>query len=125
MSMSNFSVFKGSRVLITGHTGFKGSWLSLWLRQLDAEVYGVSLGPPSDPSHFVAANLASQISDHRIDIRDSAPFNDLVEQIQPDFIFHLAAQSLVRSAYANPTDTWQTNAMGTICLLYTSPSPRD
>jgi CDP-glucose 4,6-dehydratase len=116
-SMSNLSIFKGSRVLITGHTGFKGSWLSLWLNQLGAEVHGVSLDPPSEPSHFVAADLVSQIFDHRINIRDGASLNDLVNKLQPDFVFHLAAQALVRPAYASPTDTWQTNAMGTINVL--------
>jgi CDP-glucose 4,6-dehydratase len=116
-SMSNLSIFMGSRVLITGHTGFKGSWLSLWLNQLGAEVYGISLDPPSEPSHFVATDLASQICDYRIDIRDSVSLNDLVEKIQPDFVFHLAAQALVRPAYTNPTDTWQTNTIGTINVL--------
>ena len=115
--MSNLSIFKDSRVLITGHTGFKGAWLSLWLNQLGAEMHGVSLDPPSEPSHFVAADLASQVHDHRIDIRDSASLNDLVKKVQPDFVFHLAAQALVRPAYLNPSDTWQTNAMGTINVL--------
>lgn len=115
--MNCLSIFKDSRVLITGHTGFKGSWLNLWLVQLGAEVHGVSLDPPSEPSHFVAASLASQIHDHRIDLVDGASLNDLVERIQPDFVFHLAAQALVRPAYANPIGTWQTNTMGTINVL--------
>ncbi|MDC0992858.1 CDP-glucose 4,6-dehydratase [Alphaproteobacteria bacterium] len=115
--MRKLSIFKDSRVLITGHTGFKGSWLSLWLAQLGADVYGVSIAIPSEPSCFVAADLASKINDHRVDIRDSAAMNLLVKEIQPDFIFHLAAQALVRPAYANPTDTWLTNAMGTINVL--------
>jgi len=115
--MSKLLIFNGSKVLVTGHTGFKGSWLSLWLNQLGAEVHGVSTDPPSDPSHFVAADLASQIHDHRIDIRDGASLNYLLENIQPDFVFHLAAQALVRPSYASPIDTWQTNAMGTINVL--------
>ena len=115
--MSNLSTFNAARVLITGHTGFKGSWLSLWLRQLGAEVHGASLGVPTEPSHFAAANLEAQIHDHRIDICDGGSLKDLVEKIQPDFVFHLAAQALVRPAYASPIDTWQTNAMGTINLL--------
>ena len=115
--MSNLSIFKNSKVLITGHTGFKGSWLSLWLAQLGADVHGVSLSIPSEPSHFIAANLRSNIHDHRFDIRDGASLNDLIEKIQPDFVFHLAAQALVRPAYASPIDTWQTNAMGTINVL--------
>lgn len=103
--------------MVTGHTGFKGSWLSLWLTQLGAEVVGVSLGVPSVPSHFVAAELASQVMDHRLDIRDGVAFKSLVEDIQPDFVFHLAAQALVRRSYADPLDTWQTNALGTIQVL--------
>ena len=115
--MNNLSIFNGSRVLITGHTGFKGSWLSLWLAQLGAEVHGISLDLPSEPSHFIAADLISRVNDHRLDIRDGVALNALVEQLQPDFVFHLAAQALVRPAYANSVDTWQTNAMGTINLL--------
>lgn len=115
--MSNLSIFKGSRVLITGHTGFKGSWLSLWLNQLGADVHGASLDIPSKPSNFAATHLASNIHDHRIDIQDGISLSGLVEKIQPNFVFHLAAQALVRPAYANPIDTWQTNAMGTINVL--------
>lgn len=109
--------FANKSVMITGHTGFKGSWLSLWLSQLGAEVYGVSLDPPSTPSHFTVARLASKIHDYRIDIRDSVSLNNLVEEIQPDFVFHLAAQALVRHAYVSPADTWQTNLMGSINVL--------
>ncbi|XDZ70412.1 CDP-glucose 4,6-dehydratase [Alphaproteobacteria bacterium LSUCC0744] len=115
--MSSLSVFHNSTVLVTGHTGFKGSWLSLWLAQLGANVHGVSLDPPSEPSHFVAGDLASRIHDHRIDIRDGVALIALAEKIQPDFVFHLAAQALVRPAYAHPVDTWQTNAIGTINVL--------
>lgn len=115
--MNHLSVFEGARVMVTGHTGFKGSWLSLWLTQLGAEVVGVSHGVPSVPSHFVAAELASEVKDHRLDIRDGAALNALVADIQPDFVFHLAAQALVRRSYADPVDTWQTNALGTIQVL--------
>lgn len=115
--MSNLLIFKNSKVLITGHTGFKGSWLSLWLAQMGAEVHGVSIGVPSEPSHFLAAELAEHIKDHRLDICDGPSLSALFQKIQPDFVFHLAAQALVRPAYVNPISTWQTNALGTVNVL--------
>jgi len=115
--MNDLSIFNKSRVLITGHTGFKGSWLSLWLTQLGAEVHGISIDIPSEPSHFLTADIDSRVNDHRLDICDATSLNALVEKIQPDFVFHLAAQALVRPAYTNPIDTWQVNTMGTINLL--------
>jgi CDP-glucose 4,6-dehydratase len=115
--MKVLDVFRGARVLVTGHTGFKGSWLSLWLSQLGAQVHGVSFGVPTEPSHFSAAVLESKIKDHRLDIRDGAAMKKLVDEVQPDFVFHLAAQALVRRSYADPVDTWQTNALGTINVL--------
>lgn len=115
--MTALSVFNGARVLVTGHTGFKGSWLSLWLTQLGARVSGVSLSVPTAPSHFGAAGIAEQVQDCRLDIRDGGALKVLVQQIQPDFVFHLAAQALVRRSYADPINTWQTNTMGTINVL--------
>jgi len=115
--MSKLSVFKNSRVLITGHTGFKGSWLSLWLAQLGADVHGFSIALPSEPSHFSVADLGSLINDNRRNICDGTSLKNLIEEIQPDFVFHLAAQALVRPAYATPIDTWRTNTMGTINVL--------
>lgn len=115
--MNNLSVFYGANVLVTGHTGFKGAWLSLWLAQLGARVSGVSLGLTSNPTHFVAAGLDSRVEDIRADIRDGPTLNILVNKIKPDFVFHLAAQALVRTSYGDPFDTWQTNCMGTINLL--------
>lgn len=115
--MRDLSVFKRAKILITGHTGFKGSWLSLWLTQLGAQVYGASLDVPSAPSHFVAAELESRVRDYRLDILDKDALTGLFEEIQPDFVFHLAAQALVRRSYETPVETWQTNALGTINVL--------
>ena len=115
--MSFSSVFDGSCVLITGHTGFKGSWLSLWLAKMGASVFGVSLGVQTVPSHFDVASLASRVNDYRHDIRDSNALNRFIQEIQPDFVFHLAAQALVRLSYEDPVDTWQTNTFGTINVL--------
>ena len=115
--MSFQSIFFGKSVLITGHTGFKGSWLAVWLESLGAQVVGVALKPPSEPSHFEVARLSEIIEDHRIDIRDCDALKRVVSQTQPDFVFHLAAQPLVRQSYLDPTETYQTNVIGTLNLL--------
>lgn len=115
--MNRLSVFNGTKVLVTGHTGFKGSWLSLWLAQLGAQTFGVSVGVPSEPSHFAAADLHSCVEDYRLDIRDGEALRLLVKEIRPDFVFHLAAQALVRRSYVDPVDTWHTNVLGTINML--------
>ena len=109
--------FNTKTVLITGHTGFKGAWLTAWLKQLGAKVVGISLDPPTDPSHFAAAHLADGMSDIRIDIRNRAVLEEAVVSAQPDFVFHLAAQALVRRSYDDPIDTWQTNVLGTLNVL--------
>ena len=113
----DFRLFKDKTVLITGHTGFKGSWLALWLGSLKAKVVGVSLEATSQPSHFEVAGLSENIEDHRFDIRDGQALKKLVSNTQPDFVFHLAAQALVRLSYDNPVETYQTNVMGTLNLL--------
>jgi CDP-glucose 4,6-dehydratase len=104
-------------VLITGHTGFKGSWMCAWLAYLGARVIGASIDVPSNPSNFSASFIANKIEDHRLDIRDSKSIKLLIESTQPDFVFHLAAQALVRSSYENPIKTMTTNAIGSANVL--------
>jgi CDP-glucose 4,6-dehydratase len=113
------SVFKDKTVLITGHTGFKGAWLTAWLRMLGAHVVGVALEPPTAPSHFAAAQMAAGIRDLRIDIRDRSALEAAIVEARPDFLFHLAAQALVRRSYDDPLETWQTNVLGTLHVLET------
>ena len=115
--MSLKSIFNGKSIIITGHTGFKGSWLTVWLLSLGARVIGVSMDPPSQPSHFEVAELDKSIEDHRLDIRDNEALKCLVSKTQPDFVFHLAAQPLVRQSYLAPVETYQTNVLGTLNLL--------
>jgi CDP-glucose 4,6-dehydratase len=109
--------WQSKRVLLTRHTGFKGSWLSLWLLELGAVVTGFSLPPETDPNLFSQLGLQSRL-DHRLgDIRDASVVAETVQEVQPDVVLHLAAQPLVRRSYAEPTATWATNVMGTIHLL--------
>jgi CDP-glucose 4,6-dehydratase len=115
--VDTFNVYNKSRVLITGHTGFKGTWLSLWLKKLGANVSGISIDIPSNPSHFRAANLSSQIKDIRTDVRDTDAVRHIIDDLKPDFVFHLAAQALVRNSYENPIATMMTNAIGSANVL--------
>ncbi len=110
-------VYKNSKVLITGHTGFKGSWLSLWLSTYGAEVSGISLSIPTNPSLFEILNLKNEVKDYRVDISDLDKVKRIVHEIQPDFIFHLAAQPLVYESYYNPYQTWKTNLNGTVNII--------
>lgn len=111
------AAYAGRRVLVTGHTGFKGSWLTLWLRHLEAKVTGFALPPDTTPSLFDDLNLASQCTHVVGDVRDAAALTNVVKQCDPDFVFHLAAQPLVRRSYAMPIETLQTNVMGVAHLL--------
>jgi CDP-glucose 4,6-dehydratase len=109
--------WRGRRVLVTGHTGFKGSWLSLWLHALGAEVTGFALPPPGEPSLFAAARIGDLIEHHEGDVRDLTAVRAVVEASRPEAIFHLAAQPLVRLSYREPVETYATNVMGTVHLL--------
>ena len=111
------NIFKNKVVLVTGHTGFKGSWLALWLKRLGADVVGLSVDVPSVPSHFKATQLDTHIEEHCLDVRDALAIEDLVQGTRPDFVFHLAAQALVRSSYESPLETLATNTMGTANVL--------
>ena len=110
-------VFANRTVFMTGHTGFKGSWLAFWLHHLGARVVGFSLDPPTRPSLFEALGLQHLIHHHYGDIRQLSLLKSLIQETNPDFVFHLAAQSLVRPSYQDPIGTFEVNAMGTINLL--------
>ena len=110
--------FLGSKVLITGHTGFKGSWLSIWLSKMGAKVTGLSLDIPTEPSHFLSGHIPELLSnDVRLDIRNGLSIKNLLKQLQPDFVFHLAAQPIVRRSYIEPIESWQINTLGTVNIL--------
>ncbi len=110
-------VYQGKRILVTGHNGFKGSWLTLWLKQLGAEVVGISLAPETQPNHWSLLGLESSVQHHELDIRRAAEVVSVFKASQPEMVFHLAAQPLVRRSYRDPLETWSTNVMGTANLL--------
>lgn len=110
--------FRGKRVLVTGHTGFKGSWLSVWLNQLEARVVGLSLAPITSPDNFTVSRIRPLLAGHEeADIRDYEGIRRIVESTDPDVVFHLAAQPIVRTSYQSPRETFETNAMGTVNVL--------
>ena len=110
--------YKGKRVLVTGHTGFKGSWLSIWLHELGAEVIGVALDPYSQRDNYVLSDIGPKIkADIRADIRDGKRMKEIFAEYQPEIVFHLAAQPLVRLSYEIPVETYEVNLMGTIHVM--------
>ena len=113
----NTQFWRHKRVLITGHTGFKGSWLSLWLNSVGAHVSGFALTPPSEPSLYELARVDETVRSTIGDIRDLASLQRVVETAAPEVIFHMAAQSVVLSSYEAPVDTYSTNVMGTVHVL--------
>ena len=115
--MLNRFFWKNRRVFLAGHTGFKGSWLTLWLSSLGAEVTGYALSPPTTPSLFDQAKLANAIKSICADIRDFARLKSAIAEAQPQVVIHLAAQSVVRRGYDDPIDTYSTNVMGTVHLF--------
>jgi CDP-glucose 4,6-dehydratase len=114
----NKDFWLGKRVFLTGHTGFKGSWLSLWLESLGAQVHGLALEPATHPNLFTVAKVASSMASSSIgDIRDLAIVKRAMQDSQPDIVIHMAAQPLVRQSYADPVETYATNVMGTVHIL--------
>lgn len=114
----NPNFWRNKRVLLTGHTGFKGSWLSLWLQSLGSQVHGLSLEPPTTPNLFTVAHIAAGMSSHTIgDIRDLPTVQSAMQAIKPDIVIHMAAQPLVRLSYNEPVETYATNVMGTVHIL--------
>lgn len=113
--------FKGKRVLVTGHTGFKGSWLSIWLHELGAEVVGVGLEPLTKKDNYVLSKIGEKIkADIRADIRDGQKMKEIFAKYRPEIVFHLAAQPLVRLSYEIPVETYETNVMGSINIMEAS-----
>ena len=115
LNLRNF--FKDKRVLITGHTGFIGSWLSEWLVMLQAEVCGYSLDPSTVPNAFSALDISSKVEDNRGDVRDIKSLDSVITKFKPEIVFHLAAQPIVLESYSNPVETFETNVIGTVNVL--------
>ena len=110
--------YKGKRVLLTGHTGFKGSWLAIWLHEMGAEVVGLALDPASERDNYVLSGIGGKLkADLRVDIRDAAQVKAVFAEYRPEIVFHLAAQPLERLSYECPAETYETNVMGTVHVL--------
>ena len=114
--------FEHKRVLVTGHTGFKGGWIALWLKKLGAQVSGLSLPPPTQPSFYEIIENAAFVSKTNCDIRDLEQLEQVLLQGQPEIIFHFAAQPIVRRSYEYPLETLETNAIGTAKLFGRNPA---
>ncbi len=114
---TNPTFWQGKRVLLTGHTGFKGSWLSLWLQSMGAVLRGIALAPPTEPALFKVARVADGMDHQLADIRDYAALQSLMRAFQPEIVIHMAAQPLVRLSYQQPIETYATNVMGTVHVL--------
>src|SRR3954451_10307302 len=116
--MVHSDFWKNKKVFVTGHTGFKGSWLCLWLSRLGAKVTGYSLAPPTSPNHFELCRVGELLADHHLaDIRDTDALRSAIDAARPDVILHLAAQSVVRRVYREPLETFSSNVMGTASVL--------
>src|ERR1700688_1462562 len=116
-SATSAAFWRDKRVLLTGHSGFKGSWLTLWLHQLGAKVTGNSLPPATTPNLYAEAKIDTLCQSHFLDIRDASALADLIQAARPEIVFHLAAQPLVRASYREPRATFATNVMGTVHVL--------
>ena len=114
---TNLDFWKGKRVLLTGHTGFKGSWLSLWLQSKGAKLRGIALEPPTTPALFTVAGIEEGMEHHLVDIRDLSAIRAQLDDFQPEILIHMAAQPLVRASYSQPVETYATNVMGTVHVL--------
>lgn len=117
MQQASPDFWRDKRVLLTGHTGFKGSWMSLWLQSLGANLRGIALNPPTDPALFEVARVAASMEHRTVDIRDFAAVKTQMDEFRPEIVIHMAAQPLVRLSYSQPIETYATNVMGTVHVL--------